>query len=142
MVDNNHKREEIFSYSPRRYYKEYLEAVKEPKIIHFCGYPKPWNIPESDMAEYFWKYAKETPFYEIIIDRLIKNSVESTKSSCMEQGKTYELIDNQGVRLKGVNETIYLDGLMVKTINKINKKFPIGSTRRERIKKIARFWIK
>lgn len=46
-----------------------LQPLKENdiKIIHYTTDKKPWNHPELQLAEYFWKYARETVFYEEII---------------------------------------------------------------------------
>lgn len=60
----------IISRAPKELYDEYMEARKHPAIIHYAGPEKPWNDPESDMADYFWEYAKETPYYDGLIERL------------------------------------------------------------------------
>ncbi len=54
----------------KSYYNMYLEARMEPKIIHYAGCPKPWQIPEADFADCFWKYARQSPFYERIISNM------------------------------------------------------------------------
>lgn len=51
----------------KKYYNLYMEARKSPKIIHYAGCPKPWQIPEADFTEDFWEYARKSPFYERII---------------------------------------------------------------------------
>ncbi|MBP3847957.1 glycosyltransferase family 8 protein [bacterium] len=48
-------------------YHEYKEGWKTPKIIHYAGVYKPWKQPWLAYSEYFWKYARETVFYEEII---------------------------------------------------------------------------
>ncbi|MGN0961602.1 MAG: glycosyltransferase, partial [Christensenellales bacterium] len=53
--------------APESIYNEYLKARENPKIIHYAGWEKPWNIPSLDMAEYFWKYARLSPYYEDIL---------------------------------------------------------------------------
>ncbi len=50
-----------------KYYMEYMEARKHPYIIHFAGSPKPWQDPDADFGEYFWKYARQSDFYEQIL---------------------------------------------------------------------------
>ena len=52
---------------PAKYYEKYLEDRKKPKIIHYSGYEKPWEFPDSDMASFWWRYARMTPFYEDIL---------------------------------------------------------------------------
>lgn len=47
--------------------QEYIDALNMPKIIHYAGKFKPWKQPYLSYADYFWKYARKTPFYEEII---------------------------------------------------------------------------
>lgn len=42
-------------------------------IIHFVGRKKPWSYPKEDYADIWWKYARRSPFYEIILSRLMSN---------------------------------------------------------------------
>ena len=49
--------------------EDFLKASKNPKIIHYAGKYKPWKSPELSYADYFWKYARKTPFYEELIYR-------------------------------------------------------------------------
>jgi len=54
-------------YLPEHLKYEYNEAIKNPKIIHY----KPWNSEIYILHfEHFWKYAMNTPFLNIIIDRM------------------------------------------------------------------------
>ena len=50
--------------------EEYYIAHKDPYIIHWAAHPKPWSVPEIDLAYKWWEIARESPFYEIIISRL------------------------------------------------------------------------
>ena len=68
--EQNASRMAILKEAPFTLYSEYLEARKNPKIVHYAGYQKPWNVPACDFAEYFWKYARQTVFYEEILARL------------------------------------------------------------------------
>ena len=61
---------EIIGLAPDWLYKEYMEARKHPKIIHYAGPEKPWLFPEGDFADIFWKYAKQTPYYEVMLYRM------------------------------------------------------------------------
>lgn len=38
-----------------------------PDIIHYTSWVKPWNSPERAFAEYFWRYCRETDFYESVV---------------------------------------------------------------------------
>lgn len=44
--------------------EEYQRAKDDVKIWHFAGGLKPWNYPEYRNAEQFWRYARQTIFYE------------------------------------------------------------------------------
>ncbi|MEI6847082.1 MAG: DUF4422 domain-containing protein [Chlorobiaceae bacterium] len=48
-------------------YKDYMNSRNSPHIIHFSGKIKPWNYPEAELANYFWQYARDSPFYEEIL---------------------------------------------------------------------------
>lgn len=61
---------EIIRLAPQWLYKLYIEARKHPKIIHYAGPEKPWLFPEGDFADIFWKYAKKTPYYEMMLYRM------------------------------------------------------------------------
>ena len=49
---------------------EYYIAHNDPYIIHWAAHPKPWSVPEIDLAFKWWTAARESPFYEVIISRL------------------------------------------------------------------------
>lgn len=44
----------------------------QPNIVHYALYKKPWQYDDVFLGEYFWQYAKESPFYESIMT--IKNN--------------------------------------------------------------------
>lgn len=58
-------------------------AYDNPKIIHYTTTLKPWNCKSKRLAGYFWKYAEQTPFSEIIEEVyqqfLVSNRAESIK---------------------------------------------------------------
>jgi lipopolysaccharide biosynthesis glycosyltransferase len=60
------------AYLPGYLQKEYFEAKKAPKIIHFAAKAKkPWeNMVNVPFFELFWKYATRTPFIGAIIARM------------------------------------------------------------------------
>lgn len=118
--------------APARYYREYCEARKEPYIIHYAGYQKPWIELECDMAEFFWKYARKTPFYEVLIGQLAETYGKNISSALSEGNRMQE------VHADGLEVPIAIDGVMLKIINRFNRKFPIGSRRRERLRAIMR----
>ena len=48
------------------------KELENPIIIHYNLFLKPWQYDEVQYKDYFWKYAKLTPYYEEILK--IKNS--------------------------------------------------------------------
>lgn len=53
--------------APSELLELYEEARKNPYIIHYPGEKKPWLLPESDLAYYFWQEARKNVFYEEIL---------------------------------------------------------------------------
>lgn len=53
----------------------YNRPITEFKIIHWGSAIKPWNAPERMYAEIFWKYARQTSFYEEIIYKNIPRKI-------------------------------------------------------------------
>ena len=51
-------------------YKTAMHLLENPFILHYCSDIKPWNEPSWPNAHYFWKFARKTPFYEIMINVL------------------------------------------------------------------------
>lgn len=62
--------EKIIGRAPRYLVEAYMEAHADPAICHYAGPDKPWEDPDTDLAEYFWEYARRTPFYEVILSRM------------------------------------------------------------------------
>ena len=56
--------------APLRIYQAYLASRKDPGIIHYAGYRKPWEDPSVDFAQEFWANARRSPFYELILYRM------------------------------------------------------------------------
>jgi lipopolysaccharide biosynthesis glycosyltransferase len=67
-------------YLPEHLKKQYAEAENNPKIIHF----KPWTYgnysPYLPFSEYFWKYASQTSFYDLIISRMKEKKLLASHS--------------------------------------------------------------
>jgi lipopolysaccharide biosynthesis glycosyltransferase len=62
-------------YLPAELRKEYFEARQNPYIIHFIGRAVPCYTDKPDLYEYYWKYARQTVFYEIIVQRMAMDYV-------------------------------------------------------------------
>ena len=64
-------RMQILKMAPRQLFEEYATARKAPYLIHYAGYQKPWDVVDCDFAEYFWEYAKLSPYYPMSL-RMIR----------------------------------------------------------------------
>ena len=58
--------------------KKYLTELKNPKILHFTSDKKPWLDPNLPNADIWWKYAKQTPFYNELLIHLKCNHTKNT----------------------------------------------------------------
>lgn len=82
LTDCDWKRvSDIIEFAPATLFQEYMEARKNPKIVHFAGFKKPWQFPGEDFGELFWKYARQTPFYELLLYRMTKGKFYKAKQS-------------------------------------------------------------
>lgn len=113
ITDCNGRRiSEVASRAPADLFEQYMEARKSPSIIHYAGIQKPWKKASEDYGWVFWEIARKTPYYEQILERL-----------CSSYGSQ-----------KKRNLPNSADGGLVKRVG--YSLFPIGTKRRELIKKI------
>ena len=63
---------QIVSRAPKYLRDEYMKAHEAPKIIHYAGPDKPWQQENADYGEYFWRYARECDYYEVIVQRFVE----------------------------------------------------------------------
>lgn len=59
---------------PSEIYMKFNEALKNPRIIHYCDEIKPWNNKNLPLAKYFWDFAPHCPFYNEIKYKKQKNN--------------------------------------------------------------------
>lgn len=52
-------------------FKKYMKHIDDAKIYHFLTNRKAWFYPDLPKADIWWQYARQTPFYEEILARLI-----------------------------------------------------------------------
>lgn len=147
MMDwRNIRIKEIISLAPHYLYDEYMKARKHPKIIHYAGPDKPWDIPYCDFAEEFWIYARRSPFYEIILlrmfaaengahppvylyNRIYPEFAERFRRENQSQSIEHSEVDNGNRREKRVKK----NSLIRRMADKI---LPKGTKRRNFVKKI------
>lgn len=63
-------------FAPKRIIDGYQESRMDPYIIHYAGAEKPWDAPLSDMAEFYWEYARKTVFYEAVLANMCQSFKE------------------------------------------------------------------
>lgn len=78
---------------PKDAYDEYKIARKEPFVVHYVGPDKPWQDTTIPMAEHFWKYARRSPYYEMILQRLFDNSQNAAMAKDSQQSKIRRMAD-------------------------------------------------
>ena len=59
---------------PYKVRESYFNSRKNPGIIHYASENKPWNNTSLEFAEEFWGTARETEFYEILIQRMVSEN--------------------------------------------------------------------
>lgn len=118
--------------APHDMYEAYMLSRKHPKIVHFAGFQKPWNKVDCDYSTYFWQYARECPIYEQLIAGLNLYNTDSAPFVQQKADSPYL------IEIPGMDESLYIDGFYIKLINKLNKLFPKGSSRRNIMKRLAR----
>lgn len=123
---------------PAPMYFEYLSARLKPAIIHYSGEQKPWAVPEMDMAEYFWKYAKKSKFYELILFRVMNLKGEKVREICMQKSETET--KNVQSRMQGLESA--LNQHIEKTKRKMTFLFPVGSKRRLFLRRLVHLFRK
>lgn len=114
-------RKKDFNLFEGKFKDDYWKSYANPSIIHYTSSVKPWNSPEEEFAEEFWKYARQTPFYEEIIfanmkspniadKRIISNIISRRKIffnyyrckllSCITFGSTKKHYKSKRTKLK------------------------------------------
>ena len=73
--------DEKWNYESLRLYfvnkPEKLRIMENPAIVHYDGSIKPWNDVDMPLGEYFWKYARNSRFYETLMKKIaIKGAME------------------------------------------------------------------
>jgi lipopolysaccharide biosynthesis glycosyltransferase len=73
--DNNNYLAVDENYNSHPFYEEQTDDYK-PKCIHYTT-AKPWFDCTCSKAEMFWKFARKTPYYELLLNRMNENNIKS-----------------------------------------------------------------
>ena len=76
LVCAEQDRNKIARSLPKSLAKEYKQAYRHPNILHFAGNGFLQLQRETDYEDVFWMYARESPFYEIILKRAMAKGCE------------------------------------------------------------------
>ena len=110
----------LFTQAPNDIYDAYMKSRSNPQIIHYAGFQKPWTDPDCDFASIYWRYARETPFYERLLKRVVLANEPQIPEGAFLPKHERAVGENNPIRK-------FIDPLM-----------PIGSRRRDALKAIAR----
>lgn len=69
--------------------QRYTKAIEEPKLVHFAAF-KPWHEPTLRHAALWWEYARTTPFYEVLLARLLSYKSRE-KEKLMDEVKKLQI---------------------------------------------------
>ena len=59
-------------------FHEYDGIIKKAKVFHFAGSSyKPWKNPSAPYAQVWWVYARQTPFYEELLHKLMQHEANN-----------------------------------------------------------------
>ncbi len=119
MVFNNRPRVDEY-FLKGDIHREYFQARKNPCAVHFIGRSMPCYRPYIDFYYLFWKYARTTPYYENLIALMTDVKIANLK-------KDFSNSDKKASKI-GLKNSIIMPI--------VNKIFPVGSKRRENLKKL------
>ena len=68
--------ENLSTQLPSEIYQMYQCAYDNPYVAHYCSGIKPWINKEVCLADIWWKYARQTPFYEDFLSDLWEKAIE------------------------------------------------------------------
>lgn len=97
----------IISYAPKYLYDAYLEARKQPKIVHYAGDSKPWEKPSSDFAYFFWKYARKNECYEQLVQNMCVNLPKQPSKIKKTIKQTAKLVLPENTKRREVVSNLY-----------------------------------
>lgn len=98
LLESGSHRSKLFKeYLYAKYNEMYHAGRKNPAIIHYAGVPKPWKDLKCDLADYFWKYARTSPYYEQLL--LISNESSSLPNGSLVFYGHNNAADNVGAPL-------------------------------------------
>lgn len=94
----------IIAMWPEPIHRSFVERINESfYALHFAGALKPWSHPELPLSIYFWRYAKNSVFFERILETMEKTAAAELKK---QKAETDELKE-QNARLQYDLDCVY-----------------------------------
>lgn len=118
MIDCFGRINKVFTFAPAYMFDAFIESRSNEKIVHYAGFEKPWKLAGCDRGELYWRYARETPFYE----SLLQHSIAGNRSGRLPDYLIHEPALSPRSPLRKIVDPIA----------------PLGSARRELGKSIIR----
>lgn len=107
------------SNAPLKSKQQYKAELEKVCLLHFASVPKPWDDPSIPFAFDFWKVARKTEFYEVLIGRISDGRKNSLIPAILDLQARVGMVDTRSGARK------FADRLL-----------PPGSRRREFAKKL------
>ena len=77
---------------------KYSYDISEASILHYIMVNKPWHYHECRGADIFWKYAKKTSVYDILLDELEKYTDEERARDAASGENLYQMAIDETAR--------------------------------------------
>lgn len=151
VADNENYVDEY--YLPAQMRKEYFAARLDPYAVHYVGKAIPCYTTGPDLYEYFWKYARQTPFYEILLQRMVAEYADNRSVAHERMLQYTRELQGECAYLRQVCNTLTTEaGIKIPRKTKIPLRLrmrnflmpiagvflPVGTPRREKVKRIYR----
>lgn len=128
---NTFKDKDIIS---KKLLEEYNKGYQNPNIIHYASDKKPWKDMSLPMSEIWWKYARESLFYEMILyDNL---TPKQPKLGGLDKKLFLDIIHHTQLKLKYYIYKFYSLFVTGKKRKQVKEKKKELKQRIKRIKKI------
>lgn len=91
IFDCDHFRwQKVIKYAPYYILDAYENARKNPFIIHYAGFLKPWMKPDEDFGYVFWDVARRTPYYEQILSGMQHQGGQSVTVDTVIEARAFK----------------------------------------------------
>lgn len=75
----------IYSFAPAQIQEGFFRGRADAQIVHYAGADKPWNQTGCDLEELYWSYARQTPFYELLLGKLAASMASRAAKSVSDR---------------------------------------------------------